>query len=126
NLSVTGTLVSQAQVAFPDTTTITGVGSKSFKDVLITGVMTPNAAYTITGNLSLSGNGTLQAGNSTTTFSGNTEFSNSGAGQASFYNIMIPASAPPFTLTANSDMTLLGGTLRWNNGSFNDNSEITF
>ncbi len=126
NLSVTGSFRSQAMVAFPDTTTITGVGSKLFNRVQVTGVLTPNSAYTITGDLSLSGKGTLRAGNSTTTFGGITVFSNSGTGSAAFYNITIPVNPTPFSLMANADLTVIGGTLRWNNGSFLSTAETTF
>ena len=92
NLSVNGTFVSLATAVFEGTTAMTGTGSKTFKDIILTGELTPNASYTITGNFILSGNGALNPGNNTTTFGGlNSVFSNVSEGLASFNRITVSA-----------------------------------
>ena len=122
NLSVTGTFTSYAKVIFADTTKMTGTGTKTFNDVTITGVLTPNSAYTVTGNLTLNGAGILNAGNSTTTFGGNTILSNTGTGHIIFNNMTIIAGK---SITANSDFTITGATLTWNSGNFYSSAETT-
>ncbi len=119
NLSVNGSYSTVAATTFFGITTMTGTGSKTFNDILLTGVLTPNAAYTITGDLTLSGTGILNVGNNTTTFGGlHSIFSNTGNGSATFNRITINAGSK---LTANSPFSANGtftarGTCISNNG----------
>ena len=111
NLSVTGSLLANGQVIFADTTKMTGTGSKVFGDVLVTGVLTPNSIYTLTGDLVVADSGVVNAGTSTVTFNGNSSLRTIGTGTVTFNNITI---ADGKTLNAYSDFSIAGATMTWN------------
>jgi hypothetical protein len=121
-LAVTGTYTSTTTVNFTGTTTMTGAGAKTMRDVNITGSLTPNAAYTITRNLAISGTGILNAGNNTTTFNGTASLSNSGSGTAAFFNLTI-SGGTSLTSTASFSIT---GTAFTGTGSFATSGNTTF
>jgi len=90
---------------FNGTVTMSGAGAKTFNDLVVNGVsMTPNAAYTVNGNLS--GTGALLAGNNTATFGGTTLISGSGA--KSFNNVTVNNGS---AVTYNKDISITGTTL---------------
>ena len=86
--------------------TVSGAGTKDFHNVSIgAGTTTPNADYTVRGNLAVTG--TLAAGTGTTTFAGTTTITQ---GTITFNNMAISAS---------STLTLSAGTIRVN-GNINN------
>jgi fibronectin-binding autotransporter adhesin len=100
NISASGALTILSTSLFSGTTVFTGGGTKIFTSVIVTGTLTPNASYSITGDLSITGTGILLEGTSTTTFSGiNSAFSNSGNNTAVFHNILISAGAKLTNIT---------------------------
>ncbi|MBX7124409.1 MAG: T9SS type A sorting domain-containing protein [Cyclobacteriaceae bacterium] len=108
----TGNFTSNATVTYIGTTTLSGAGTKSFKDVVVNGTsLTPTAAHTIRGNVTVTA-GTLAAGSSTTTFGGTTTLS--GAGSINFNNVTITATD---TLTSSSGTVTIAGNFT-NNGLF--------
>jgi len=98
--------------------TMSGTGTKSFNNVTVgTGTFTPDANYSIAGNLVVTGTLAASAGNPTTTFNGITLVS--GAGAATFNNVSITNTLTARTssepaLTINGDFT--------NTGTFNGSS----
>jgi trimeric autotransporter adhesin len=123
NVAVTpGSFTSSSTVTFAGTTTMTGAGTKTFKDVVLSGTsLTPNSAYTVTGNYSISGTAALNAGNNTTTFGGSTILSNAGSGAVTFNNITISGGN---SLTANQPITISGTTFT-GTGNFTSTSSVT-
>ncbi len=114
----TSTLTSSTFI-FSGATSISGGSAIQFKNVTVTGSLTPTSDIRIDGNLV--NNGTLNAGSATTTFGGTTTIS--GSSTSSFNNINIIVSG---TLTAPSGTMNVAGNFA-NNGSFNhNNGSVTF
>lgn len=117
NLVGNGNITSSATITFVGLT-MSGTGTKNFTNVTVgTGTLIPNASYSISGNLVITG--TLAAGNATTTFNGNTTIS--GAGSATFNFLTITGSLTSSSGTINivRDFT--------NNGTFNHgNGTVSF
>lgn len=120
--TVAGTYSSSATTIFTGATTMTGAGSKIMKDVSITGSLTPNTAYTITGNLGLGGTGTLNAGNNTTTFGGVTILSNGGTGTVTFNNVTINSGN---SILANANIVISGANFT-GTGNYSSTAITTF
>lgn len=120
SLSATGSFLSSKKVSITGANTMTGAASKTFTDLTINGgaSFTPNSIYTITGNMVV--NGTLNAGNSTTTFGGTTALS--GSGTATFNNLVISAGN---SLNASMPLTVSGSTFT-NNNVFSNTALTTF
>lgn len=118
NITINGNLTGDGDIAAAGTITfvgltMSGIGLKNFNDVTIgTGTFTPNANYSIAGNLVV--NGTLAAGNATTTFSGTTTLSGAGATTFNFLTITGVLTSSSGTISVVRDFT--------NNGTFNHNS----
>jgi Ig-like domain CHU_C associated/Secretion system C-terminal sorting domain len=119
----TGSFLSTATTVFAraGTATLTSTGATSFKAVTINvgTTLTPNAPYTITGNLVI--NGILTAGTNTATFGGTTAITTTGTPTISFNNFQVSGS-----LTAFSGIMTINGNFV-NNGTFAANAgTITF
>ncbi len=114
NFVGTGSFVSTGATIFNGTSTVSGAGLKTFNNLTVnaTFTMTPNAAYTVNGNINVAG--TLAAGTNTATFGGTTTIS--GAGATTFNNVVISG-----TLTLPATTVRVNGNLT-NNGIFNHGS----
>lgn len=118
NITINGNLTGDGNIASAGTITfagltMSGTGIKNFNNVTIgTGTFTPNADYSIAGNLVV--NGTLAAGNATTTFNGTTTISGAGATTFNFLTITGTLTSSTGTISIVRDFT--------NNGTFNHNS----
>jgi hypothetical protein len=118
-LTWNGTFSANATTVFSRVgiTTLRGTGAVSFGPVNIAAgtTFTPDAPYSISGNMTV--NGVLRAGNSTTTFGGTTAVVGSATTSIAFNNIVIAVAdsliAPPGTMTVNGNFI--------NNGFFNAN-----
>jgi hypothetical protein len=121
SLAANGSFSSTKKVTVTGANTMTGAATKSFTDLTINsgGSLTPNSAYTIKGNVIV--NGTLNAGNNTTTFGGTTAFS--GSGSATLYNVVISASS---ALNASMPITVTGTGTFTNNNVFSNSALTTF
>ncbi len=109
NLIGNGDITANGTVTFVGLT-MSGTGAKNFTNVTVgTGTLTPNANYSISGNLVV--NGTLAAGNATTTFNGNTTISGAGSATFNFLNVANTLTSRPGTISIVRDFT--------NNGTFN-------
>jgi autotransporter-associated beta strand protein len=109
------------QFARQGTTTLRGTGSFVFKNVIIEPgtTFTPNAPYTITGNVIV--NGVLRPGNSTVFFGGQTSITTTGSPTISFNNLTIAD-----TLICYAGNIAVNGNFT-NNGFFDANGgTITF
>lgn len=112
NLTGDGNITAAGTITFVGLT-MSGVGIKNFNNVTVgTGTLTPNANYSIAGNLIV--NGTLASGNATTTFNGTTTIS--GAGASNFNSLTITG-----TLTSSSGTISIDRDLT-NSGVFNHNN----
>lgn len=119
DLTVDGTFASSDEIAITGPVIILGSGSSTFADInVITGnTLTPNMDISISGNLIV--DGTLAAGNSTTTFDGTTAIT--GGGTVNFNFIVITGD-----LTSSSGVVSVVREFT-NNGNFNHNGgTITF
>ncbi len=109
NLIGNGDITANGTVTFVGLT-MSGTGAKNFTNVTVgTGTLTPNANYSISGNLVV--NGTLAAGNATTTFNGNTTISGAGSATFNFLTVANTLTSRPGTISIVRDFT--------NNGTFN-------
>ncbi len=119
-VTFTGDFTSTALTTFnrAGTITMSGAGGSTFNDITITSgtTLTPNKAYTVTGNVSSTG--TLGAGNNTATFDGNTTLSITPPGTISFNNFVLN---PSRTLTSDVGTITVNGNFT-DNGTFNSNS----
>src|SRR5579872_657704 len=82
DFSGTGSYLSNGTTTFNGTVAMTGVGTKTFKDLVVNGTsMTPgsNIDYTVNGNVSGTGSLNAASGTGTTTFGGSTTISGTGA-----------------------------------------------
>ena len=117
NITINGNLIGNGDISAAGTIsfvglTMSGAGVKSFTGVTVgAGTFTPNASYSIAGNLTV--NGTLAAGNATTTFNGNTAISGVGGTTFDFLTITGTLTSSSGTISVVRDFT--------NNGSFNHN-----
>lgn len=112
--SAASSFTSTATVTFTGVT-MTGTGTKSFTNVTVgTGTFTPNANYTINGNLVV--NGTLSNGtaNAVTTFGGTSVISGAGTIDFPFLTITGTLTSSTGIITVERDFT--------NNGTFNHNN----
>lgn len=109
-----GTFTSTATVTFTGLT-MSGAGTKTLNNVIVgTGTFTPNASYSISGNMTV--NGTLVAGNGTTTFNGTTAITGAGAATFNFLTITGSLTSSAGTISVVRDFTN-NGTFLHNNGT---------
>ncbi len=112
NLTGDGNITAAGSITFVGLT-MSGTGTKIFNNVTVgTGTFTPNADYSIGGNLVV--NGTLAAGNATTTFNGTSTISGAGPTTFNFLTITGTLTSSTGTISIVRDFT--------NNGTFNHNS----
>jgi hypothetical protein len=123
DITINGNLVGNGNISSSGTInfvglTMSGTGTKAFTNVIVgTGTLTPNASYSISGNLAV--NGTLAAGNATTTFNGNTTISGAGSATFNFLTISGILTSSSGTISVVRDFT--------NNGTFNHgNGTVSF
>ena len=117
NLTGNGDITSSGTITFVGLT-MSGTGIKNFTNVTVgTGTLTPNANYSISGNLLV--NGTLAAGNATTTFNGTSIISGAGSTTFNFLTITGTLTSSSGTISVVRDFT--------NNGTFNHgNGTVSF
>ncbi len=123
DITINGNLIGDGNISSSGTInfvglTMSGTGTKTFTNVIVgTGTLTPNASYSISGNLAV--NGTLAAGNATTTFNGNTTISGAGSATFNFLTITGTLTSSSGTISVVRDFT--------NNGTFNHgNGTVSF
>ncbi len=104
NFVGTGSYISTGSTVFSGASTLSGAGQKTFNNLTVNATVTPNAAYTVNGNID--GTGTLAAGNNTATFAGTTLISGSGA--KNFFDMTISGGA---AVTYNTNITISGNNL---------------
>lgn len=125
NITINGNLIGNGDISSAATITFVGLtmngtGAKLFTNVTVgTGTLTPNCNYSIAGSLIV--NGTLAAGNGTTTFNGTTTITGAGGKTFNFLTIAPGATLTSFagTVSVVRDFT--------NNGNFlNNGGTISF
>lgn len=107
NFGVTGSYSTSALTTFNGSTIVTGTGTKSFQNVLITGSVsaTANTTLSVSGNLTV--NGSINFTSGTWSLSGSSNFIQTSGGSPSiaFYNLTIASGA---SITATTTFAALG------------------